>query len=328
MPFWHTRGLIACLLLPVSLLFALLVSLRRGLYRFGILRVENLPVPVVVVGNISVGGSGKTPLTLMLAQTLAARGRRPGIVMRGYRGAVTEVRAVHAHDTAAQVGDEALLLARRGVAPVFVGPDRVAAARSLLRAYPECDVILADDGLQHYRLGRTVEIVVIDRRLPMNGWMLPAGPLREGLGRLRAVDALVRNGEACLSVAGVPSFTMRLAGSRFVLVSDSRISCVASELAGRRLHAVAGIGEPERFFEHLRGLGLTFEAHAFPDHHAYTVAELDFTGDAILSTEKDAVKLAAIAGLRLPVWQLPVDALVEPDLAEFLLEKLDGRPSA
>ncbi len=323
---WHSRGLLAWLLLPIGLLFALAVSLRRWLYRAGILKSARLAVPVVVVGNITAGGAGKTPLTIWLANELRRRGRHPGIVSRGYGRADDAVRKVGAGDTANDVGDEPLLIARRTACPVFVGRDRVAAARALLAAHPECDLILCDDGLQHYRLVRDVEIAVQDGRGTMNGWPLPAGPLREPVSRLREVDALVFNGGGLLKAKGVPTFDMQLVGDRFERLGKAAESCTASDLRGKKLHALAGIGDPARFFAHLAALGLHCEPHAFPDHHSYTAADLPMAGDAIVTTEKDAVKLPVDPPL--PVWVLPVDARIAPDLAQFVVERIDGRPPA
>lgn len=310
-------------------MFKVLVALRRAMYRTGMLRRERVPVPVVIVGNISVGGTGKTPLVIHLARVLRARGRHPGIVSRGYRGASGHVLEVTAASDPGVVGDEPLLLARRSACPVFVGRDRVAAARSLLASYPECDLIIADDGLQHYRLDREVEIALFDERSVMNGWALPAGPLREPVSRLAQVDAMVLNGAA---VSPAPTFagavfSMRLLGDQFHRLDQPLTTCSAADLAGARLHAVAGIGSPQRFFDHLTGMGLAFSGHSFADHHDYCIADLAFAGDAILTTEKDAVKLARLC-LTLPVWVLPVAAEVKPDLAAFVLEKINGRPLA
>lgn len=326
MRIWQRRGLAARLLLPAGLLFSLLALLRRLAYRLGWLSAVRLPVPVVVVGNIIAGGAGKTPLTLWLARQLAALGRHPGIVSRGYGRHDDKVRKVGAGDTAASVGDEPLLLARRAHCPVFVGADRAAAGQALLAAHPECDVILCDDGLQHYRLARDVELAVLDRRGLLNGWPLPAGPLREPASRLRKVAALILNGAAVAPLAGVPTFGMRLRGERFHRLDAPEQSCTARELAGLRLHAVAGIGEPQRFFDHLAALGLCCEIHPFPDHHRYTRADLQFDGDAILTTEKDALKCAGLATA--PIWILPVEAVIEPDLARFVLEIIDGSAPA
>jgi len=323
---WRKRGPAALALWPFGLLFALLSRLRRTAYQLGLLTTVHLPVPVIVVGNIIAGGAGKTPLTLWLAIQLTAAGRKPGIVSRGYGGNSMAVRKVGAGATASDVGDEPLLLAQRTNCPVYVGTDRVAAAQALLAENPDCDLILCDDGLQHYRLARTVEIAVIDRRGLMNGWPLPAGPLREPASRLGSVDAIVLNGEASAPVAEVPVFRMQLAGERFHRLEDPGITCMANDLTGCKLHAVAGIGEPQRFFDHLTALGLDFVAHAFPDHHHYTSTDLSFAGDAILMTEKDALKCAGLTPL--PIWVLPVEARIEPDLAHFVLEKIDGPPSA
>ena len=310
-------------------MFKGLVALRRSLYQAGILCRERVPVPVVIVGNISVGGTGKTPLVIHLALALRTRGRHPGIVSRGYRGDSGHVLEVTAGSDPGVVGDEPLLLARRGACPVFVGRDRVAAARGLLARYPECDLIIADDGLQHYRLDRDVEIALFDERGVMNGWPLPAGPLREPVSRLAQVDAMVFNGVA---VSPAPTFagtkfSMRLLADRFHRLDDPSTTCCAADLAGASLHAVAGIGAPRRFFDHLTAMGLAFSEHPFADHHDFCTEDLAFSEGAILTTEKDAVKLARLC-LPLPVWVLPVTAEVKPDLAAFVLEKLDGRPLA
>lgn len=326
---WRGRGPFAWMLLPSGLCFFAVAALRRLAYRWGWLSAERLPVPVVVVGNIVAGGSGKTPLTLWLARCLAEQGRKPGIVSRGYGRFATDIRKVGAEDTAQDVGDEPLLLARRSGCPVFVGGDRAAAGRALLAACPACDVILCDDGLQHYRLARDVELAVIDRRGLMNGWPLPAGPLREPASRLAEVDAVVLHDFDGLSLAEVPTFRMRLQGARFYRLDVPQETRAPTDFAGLRLHAVAGIGEPQRFFDYLTAFGLRCETHAFPDHHRYAAADFSFDGDAILTTEKDALKCLGFSPL--PIWVLPVDAVVEPDLARFvldILEKLDGRPPA
>ena len=306
-----------------------LVALRRALYRVGLLHREHLPVPVVVVGNISVGGTGKTPLVIHLAQALRSLGRHPGIVSRGYRGDAAQVAEVTDGSDPGVVGDEPLLLAQRSGCPVFVGRNRVAAARALLAGNPQCDVILADDGLQHYRLDRAVEIAVFDERGVMNGWCLPAGPLREPVSRLSRVDAVVLNGIAVSPAPTYqrPVFAMRLRDEGFRRLDDPLAKCTGADLNGKNLHAVAGIGAPQRFFDRLHAMGLSFAAHAFPDHHSFRAEDLHFDGDAILTTEKDAVKLARLS-LLLPVWVLPVTAETSPDLAAFVLEKIDGRPSA
>lgn len=316
------------LLLPLHALFVFLSWCRRLAYRSGLRAVVRLPVPVVVVGNLVVGGTGKTPLVLWLAEQLRQRGRYPGIVSRGYGGAGTGVRAVGADAAAAEVGDEPLLLARRCGLPVWVGADRVAAGRALLAAHPEVDVLIADDGLQHYRLGRDAEIAVFDSRGAGNGWCLPLGPLRERLSRLDTVSALVFNGAADETIqAAVPYFIMHLVPGDCYRLDNAAITCPPQALAGRTLHAVAGIGHPERFFASLRTLGLDFEAHAFADHHAYSAADLDFGPQTVvLMTEKDAVKCAGLT--RAEVWVLPVQAQVSLALADLVVETLSGRQTA
>lgn len=311
------------LLLPLHALYCV-ISGRRRHNTVG----RRLPVPVVVVGNITVGGAGKTPLTLWLAQQLVVRGWCPGIVSRGYGRQGEAPSAVNPENSPKSVGDEPLLLARRSVVPVWVGQDRAAAGAALLSAHPEVNVLLCDDGLQHYRLARDVELAVFDGRAAGNGWRLPLGPLREPLSRLNDVDAVIRNGAVDLSLPdGVPAFDMALVPGEFYALGDPTQRCTAAMLAGRKLHALAGIGDPGRFFRTLSGLGLQFEAHPFPDHHDYVAADLAFAGDAVLlMTEKDAVKCAGLTTGE--AWVLPVEAALSPALIDLILEKLRGRTVA
>lgn len=317
------------LLQPLAWLYGVLAERRRR-------RTQPvaLPVPVIVIGNLIVGGAGKTPLTLALAEALRARGWQPGIVSRGYGSDRHEVRAVDAASTPDSVGDEPLLLARRSGVPVFVGRDRVAAGQALLAAHPAVDVVLCDDGLQHYRLQRQVELAVFDQRGIGNGALLPAGPLREPLSRLARVDAVVGNG-GLPQLPGsppVPGFVMSLQPGRLYRLSDPACQVAAGELGqrGKPLFALAGIGHPERFFATLAGLGLRVETRAFPDHHAYRPEDLAFAGDGLLlMTEKDAVKCAAIAGqVAAECWVLPVSAELPPALIDLIVEKLRGRSPA
>ncbi|PKO85922.1 MAG: tetraacyldisaccharide 4'-kinase [Betaproteobacteria bacterium HGW-Betaproteobacteria-12] len=310
-------------LLPLSALFFLLSRLKRRLTR-----PQRLPVPVIVVGNITVGGAGKTPLTLWLAQQLRVQGRQPGIVSRGYGGNADVPRAVELASSPAEVGDEPLLLARRSGVPVWVGRDRAAAGLALLAAHPEVDLLLCDDGLQHYRLARDVELAVFDGRGVGNGWLLPAGPLRESLARLAEVDAVVCNGGADPRLpVTIRRFEMQLQPGDFYCLDQPALTCQAAQLAGRRLHALAGIGDPGRFFRTLEGLGLAFSRHPFADHHAYTTADLAFAADGVLlMTEKDAVKCAGLTPGE--TWVLPVEAELSPALVELILEKIRGRQVA
>jgi len=311
------------LLLPLSWLFAGLAWLSRRRAR-----PVRLAVPVVVVGNITVGGAGKTPLTIWLARQLAERGWHPGIVSRGYGGANGAPRRVESTSPAAEVGDEPILLARRSGVPVWVGRDRAAAGMALLAQHPEVDVVLCDDGLQHYRLARDVELAVFDGRGAGNGWRLPVGPLREPLDRLASVDGVICNGVADQRIpASLPRFAMQLRPGDFYRLDDARQTCRADDFKGKRLHALAGIGDPGRFFRTLTDLGLVFAPHPFPDHHAYSAEDLCFAKDDILlMTEKDAVKCAGLTPGE--TWVLPVEAELSPALVELVMEKLRGRKAA
>jgi tetraacyldisaccharide 4'-kinase len=323
---WYRLTPMHLVLLPASLIFGLLAALYRALYRSGIWSSEKMSVPVIVVGNITVGGSGKTPLTLALAEQLIELGWHPGIVSRGYGGANAAVAPVPPSGDPDTFGDEALLMAQRELCPVWVGRDRAAAARALLSAHPECDVLLSDDGLQHYRLKRDVEIAVVDgERRFGNGFLLPAGPLRETPARLKTVDAVVING----GEAENGEYRMQLDGSVFCNLLNPGTIRVAADFRGQKLHAIAGIGNPQRFFAHLQNLGLAAEAHPFPDHYRYVAADLAYRdADAMLMTEKDAVKCAAFATEQ--YWVLRVDAQIAPSLTRRILERIDryGRQAA
>jgi tetraacyldisaccharide 4'-kinase len=311
------------LLLPLNWLFVVLAAVKRRMTQ-----AVRLPVPVVVVGNLIVGGAGKTPLTLWLAQQLLAHGRRPGIISRGYGGNADGVRAVTPGSLPAEVGDEPVLLARRSGVPVYVGRDRAAAGAALLAAHPEVDVLLCDDGLQHYRLARDVELAVFDRRGACNGWRLPLGPLREPLSRIPAVDAVIGNNFPGAEWSqAVPNFLMQLRAGEFYALTDPARRCTAAALQGKKLFALAGIGDPGRFFATLSELGLVFSAHPFADHQAFTAADLAFAADGILlMTEKDAVKCAGLTPGE--TWVLPVEAELPPALIELVLEKIRGRQTA
>ena len=312
---------LSILLWPVSFLFAIAVKLRHWFYVSGVLRSVRLPIPVIIIGNLTVGGTGKTPLVLWLATELRRRGGNPCILSRGHGGKnVTPVR-VRIGDSPAAVGDEPLLLAERSGCPVWIGADRVAAGRALLAAHPECDVILCDDGLQHYRLQRDLEIAVEDERGFGNGFLLPAGPLREPASR--RVDARVINGE----IAMADVWRMRLKPAGFYRVAEPAVAVECSALSGKRLHAVAGIGNPERFFSALEDMGLCVTPHPFPDHHQFLMDELEFADcDCILMTEKDAVKCRHFG--RRDLIAARVDAELDPAFADFVWKRIHGRTSA
>lgn len=277
------------------------VALRRGAYRCGLLRSHALPVPVLVVGNITAGGTGKTPLTIALVQSLGALGWTPGVVSRGHGGSEHGPALLGTDPDPGRFGDEPCLMRQAGCGIVAVGRDRPAAARLAIEA--GANLVIADDGLQHYALARDAEICVIDgQRRFGNGRMLPAGPLREPLARLGRVDWRVCNG-------GVPQadeIPMQLQGDAAVgLVGGERQPL--SGFAGQAVHAVAGIGNPQRFFDSLREHGLQVLEHPFPDHHAWRPGELDFAdGLPVLMTDKDAIKCRGME-LR-DAWRVPVRA--------------------
>ncbi len=315
-------------LLPLSGLYRGGVQFRRGLYRTGVLPVRKAPVPVIVIGNLTVGGTGKTPLTVWLAKRLRERGHSPGVASRGYggSGAGTSMR-VDAESDPAVVGDEPVLIARRTGCPVVVDPDRVRAAAMLVE--DGADLVIADDGLQHYRLARDYEICVIDGTRGLgNGHLLPAGPLREPAHRIAEVDRLLMNGPLADGLempSGLEKNTIR-----FDLVATNVIRLDGAEtrpiegFAGTTVHAVAAIGNPARFFDLLRRHGINVVEHAFPDHAPIAQKMLRFSDDhAVLMTEKDAVKLRRAVSERL--WYVPVDVEMDPAVSEPWLEQIETR---
>jgi tetraacyldisaccharide 4'-kinase len=308
---WYTpHHPLSYLLRPLSILFAGVGAARRVLFSLGLKQRVRLPVPVIVVGNITVGGTGKTPLTIYLAQSLLAQGFSPGIISRGYGGKTLVPLAVSKESDPVQSGDEPILLARATGVPVYVFADRAAAGAALLAAHPE------DDGLQHYRLQRDLELCVVDGARGFgNGALLPAGPLREPVSRLKTVDAVVVNGAERLLLES-ECFQMSLLPADFYSLSGA----TRQSWRGKRLAAVCGIGNPQRFFNTLKALGLDFTEHAFADHHQFSPQDLP-DADIILVTEKDAVKLAGLCDVR--IWVLPVSASLTPDLAGWLGQKMN-----
>jgi tetraacyldisaccharide 4'-kinase len=319
------------LLLPLSALFALIVWLRRAAYGRGLFSSVRVSVPVIVIGNITVGGTGKTPFVIWLTQWLQAKGWRVGIVIRGYGGQSTRwPRDVQADTPHTEVGDEAVLLAQRTGAIVVAGPDRAAAARRTVEL--GADFVLSDDGLQHYRLARDVEIAVIDAtRLLGNGWLLPAGPLRELRSRLTTVDLIVRTQRAPDAQVhdqriNSPSSITAIAriAEAVSLTGDNRRTL--ESFRGGRVHAIAGIGNPEAFFDALRALGLDVDGRALPDHAAVNRGDITFPDDEpVLMTQKDAVKCRHLAderhwAVRLDVELSEADAAVVERLIRQLLQ--------
>lgn len=303
---WYGSGPPPAWLLPLSAVYGSIAARRRRRLQ---LQRGALPVPVIVVGNISIGGTGKTPFVIWLVQRLHDWGFSPGVISRGYGGRAPEYPlTVTAQTDAALCGDEPLLIALRTGAPVVVAPDRLAAARRLLELH-KVDVVVADDGLQHYRLPRNREICVVDGRRGFgNGALLPAGPLREPPSRLREVDLLVVNGDGAVG-GPAPTVRMQLQPGQVWSVTEParRVPLPLASLRDARVHAVAGIGDPQRFFATLEAQGLRPIRHVFPDHHRYVAADLDFGDEApVIMTEKDAVKCRGLR--RAGLWALPVSA--------------------
>ena len=310
---------LAFLLLPLSLLFYSVTALRRLAYQQAWLKSFRVAAPLIVVGNISVGGTGKTPLVVYLVALLRKHGFKPGIISRGYGGARhAQPQAVTAQSNPAQVGDEAVLLARRCQCPVVVSPDRVAAAQQLLQD-SDCNVVISDDGLQHYRLCRDIEIVVVDGERGLgNGLPLPAGPLRETASRLKQVPLLVSTGQSRLS-----PLTQRLLPGAAINLKNHQKSKALRDFIGEDIIAVAAIGNPERFFTSLEKAGLTLRRHAFADHYPYNVGDFQaFTDQTILMTEKDAVKCASFACSNM--WYVPIESDINPEFDARLIELLNN----
>lgn len=316
---------LSVLLWPLSRLFQTASGIRRRLYLAGRLKSEKLPVPVAVVGNIHAGGAGKTPVVSALVKGLQARGIRAGIISRGYGRTGSGVYVLQPGSTAAEAGDEPLLLYRQTGAPVAVGSSRTEAGRALLAAHPDIKLIITDDGLQHYALRRDLEIVVFPAadagRRSLD--LLPNGGLREPLGRLQMADAVVLSGgTGCEDTAHLHEniFHSRLQAGKIYRFNRPGEYLDTGRLKHLRVAAVAGIAKPERFFSTLRGLGIVLvETRVLPDHAALSAADLP-QADVVLVTEKDAVKLSD--GPWENVWVLPVCAIIEPDLAAFVAGRL------
>jgi tetraacyldisaccharide 4'-kinase len=324
---WYSRApearMLSAALAPLGWLYCAVVRLRATAFRLGWLPSRDVGVPVIVVGNLTVGGTGKTPLVRWLASHLTALGLRPGIAARGYGAARTDsapVELVPADGCPIVYGDEPVLLAADGTVPVAVGRDRVAVADALMRQR-NCDVVLTDDGLQHYQLRRRVEILVIDGSRGFgNGRCLPAGPLRESVARAKRADLQIATGGG---LSGMPAMALVPEYARN-LADEGRI-CPLADFSGRRVIAVAGIGNPERFFRMLRDLGIEIQARAYPDHHPFSAADIVSWGEGpVLMTEKDAVKCRRLRPAA-EHWSVPVTAAPEPAFVAALNGLLRNR---
>ncbi len=317
---WYRGARWLYLLVPLVWLYALVTAIRRQCYRLGLLESYRAPVPVIVVGNITLGGTGKSPLVSYLLAHFSAAGFKPGVVSRGYGASIrdNEVRVVTRDSQVDQVGDEPLMIHLQTHCPVAVSPRRKLATEKLIEL--GCNVVIADDGLQHYALQRDVEICVVDGRREFgNRLLLPAGPLRESIQRLESIDFLVCNGQSHSSTLA-HAFRMDLQPG-MVLSLDGHQQRPLSDFAGARVHAIAGIGNPERFFDMLARANLNIERHAFADHHPYCPEDLSFSADLpLLMTEKDAVKCRHLNLEN--AWYIPVQAHLSPDLFAAVTERL------
>lgn len=314
---WYQQHIARFVLMPFAAFFWAIVSLRRALYRYGIKKVYQVSVPVIIVGNLTIGGNGKTPLVIWLVDLLKKNGYRPGVVSRGYGGKLqNNPLIVDPNSNPAIVGDEPLLIARKTEVPVVVCRNRVKAAEMLIKQ--NCNVIVSDDGLQHYSLGRDIEIVVIDglRRFG-NGYCLPAGPLREPLSRLQEVDWRV----VTQGIAERGEYTMALETTQAYKLNDRKAKVSLAEFKNQTVHAVAGIGNPDRFFASLKLAGLRIIEHPYPDHHVFSKNELEFADNApVLITEKDAVKCEKFDISN--CWVVAAEAKLLPGFAELLLARV------
>ncbi|UIF86790.1 tetraacyldisaccharide 4'-kinase [Cupriavidus sp. UYPR2.512] len=331
---WQRRGWFAWVMLPFSLLFGLIARVRRHGYQRGWFKSTRLPMPVVVVGNVTVGGTGKTPAVIALAQALTEAGLRPGVVSRGYGVELKHPRRVKPTSMASDVGDEPLLIARATDVPVWVFPDRALCAQTMLVSHPGVNVLLLDDGLQHYKLQRDFEIVMFDSRMGGNGLLLPAGPLREPLSRPR--DATLINDPTFRATPDRPGvYGMRLELDDAWQLADPAMARPVSAFAGRRVLAAAGIGNPERFFASLRGAGLTPKTLPLPDHYDFVADPFAdhpdaLDADVILITEKDAVKCERFDDPR--IWVVPTRPVIDAGLIEKIrravLAQIQPAPTA
>jgi len=319
--YWYSeeKSLSYYLLVPVSWLMCIIIWVRRVLYRVGIFRRYRAAVPVIIIGNITAGGSGKTPLVIWLARFLKDNGYSPGIVSRGYGGeAKTWPQQVRGDSDYVVVGDEAVMIAARTECPMAVGPDRPQVVKSLLDHH-DVNVIISDDGLQHYALQRDIEIAVVngERRFG-NGHCLPAGPLREKPARLDEVDIIVVNGKG--ERREHPMTVNNPFAVNMLTAETKRLRA----FVGDKVHAVAGVGHPDRFFDSLCSCDLDIEAHEFADHHRFIEADMDFSDDLpVLMTEKDAVKCVRFSSEKM--WCVPANVELGNAFGQRVLTLLEKR---
>ena len=331
---WYKKSSPHLLLRLFAALFSCLIQCRYWAYRKGILKTHWLSVPVIVVGNLTLGGTGKTPLVIFLAQELMRQGLHPAVLSRGYQGSAKIPQRVYAHSDVSIAGDEPVMMAQQLSCPIWIGRRRVEAARQLLDAHAEVDVIICDDGLQHYALARDLEVVVFDgERGVGNGLIFPAGPLREPLARLHCADIAVFNGDMVRDKAliktleSLTSFTMRLNPADAISLNDAKQHRTLKSFKHQHITAIAGIGHPERFFKQLRQHDIQVNGLAFPDHHAYVQADFaELASTTLVMTEKDAVKCRHLSlG---DAWYFPVTAEVSKQLVKLVMQKIKAKREA
>lgn len=320
---WYQKpSLLSYLLWPLSVIYGAVMIVRRLAYRLGVLKSYRSDIPVIVVGNLTVGGTGKTPLVIYLIEALRSEGFTPGVISRGYAGqAQTYPLIVRAQTPVQECGDEPALIVKRTDVPMVVGPNRQHSIEHL-QSHFDVDVIISDDGLQHLALQRDIEICVQEPvRVCKNKMLLPAGPYRESASRVSKVDFIVNNGASVPEGEGLNAFTMQLEPQQPVPLISQQGGSFDENTFSQGVHAMAGIGNPKRFFTTCEQLGWQIQAHVFPDHHTYRAGDLDF-GDSrpVVMTEKDAVKCAQLADQR--HWFLPVNAKLKPNLAQQIIKRL------
>ncbi|CAN1496810.1 LpxK Tetraacyldisaccharide-1-P 4'-kinase [Methylophilaceae bacterium] len=313
----YSKSSASLLLLPLSVIFYLISSIRNYLYRFNFLKSFKLKIPVIVIGNITSGGTGKTPLVIHLANELKKNGYHPAIISRGYRSKLSSVCEVNKTSNVDDVGDEPILIQKHTHMPVFVSKDRVLAAKTLIKKYKKIDVILSDDGLQHYRLRRDIEILVIDgTRKFGNGYLLPAGPLRESKKKLSSVDAIVCNHKKV-----IPGSYLMKYKSYFLINLKTKQKISLNKVHLENIHAVAGIGNPDRFFNYLKSFNIIFNSSTYDDHYRFTKKDfINMKGRNIIMTEKDAIKCEKFS--KSNFWYLPITAEIDSKFTDFILKKL------
>ncbi|HEY2566222.1 MAG TPA: tetraacyldisaccharide 4'-kinase [Candidatus Aquirickettsiella sp.] len=308
----------AYLLWPLSFIYRIFIFVRRKFYQFHFLKINYLSIPIIVVGNITIGGTGKTPVVIALALFLKEKGWRPGIISRGYGGNTKHFPClVHQNSNAREVGDEPILIAQHTGCPTIIDPDRSRGAKSLLKR-SNCNIVISDDGLQHLSLGRDIEIVVVDgERRFGNNFCLPAGPLREPISRLNSVDFIISKGTAQTN-----EFKLCLIPDYFYQLIQAKNKQSKEYFLGKKVHAVAGIGNPNQFFKALRKLGLNIIEHPFPDHYLFKPRDFNYGDDAIvIMTEKDAVKCVGFVDARL--WCLRTKTALDNNFLNTIFNRIN-----